>query len=800
MLILQVPSFPIESHLHDLPALERRLAAWCAGLEFPIRLLSFSRPFDMAPALDRLMRGTSGATQQVYRSLQPLFAAIDGLIRAAEAGESTLPSAASPWAVVRAMDVTARERLVALFAHTRVLEAALASEGLPLLTAAERWLRVAEALRQVVWPVPLIKEQARFYETLQQRAYARSVRHVLLAWPGERTSPDALLASLAHTLGQPATLLDSLPCAIAGAYELDEWRGRLRPTRPGQPWLAIVHSYDARGRIDARVLHALLDVKFDLTVVLDIQTLPRHRAMRAAELAYATARVIRRDATVKDVGADRKFVDAERVMHALQDQQALHDVQVAALVSGESAPELEAHVAEVIGRMGSALKLTRVAGAQGPWLRLFGATPARQIDAPFRRRNYLSDGAGCLLGVLGYHRASSTDGPLWGLDDVRSSPIFFNPFGARNEQAAHMVVLGKTGSGKSFFMNVMTLRIAALEGHRVIWIDAFENGYRLERAVGAGARCYGLGLDATINLLDVVYSPDDDGESWLSSQVQHVISQLGLLMGDPTIGASGKKQLIPRAFTLAERGALDRALSDLYATVDPHAPMAQMPILADLIEYLEVVGEPAATSLAYELRMLLFGTSQGQRALTTLGRCFNGPTTLDWRLRDDVTCFDLSKVEKGASELLPFYYAQIIGAIYRDMRDPRRDRARKTYLVIDEFGLAAQVEAVGQLAATMCKVARKFGYAMVVVDQNPTTFLNVQSGREILENAAGRILFHLDDLPARQMGEAIGDLTAAHVDYLSHATTGTCVAVFGNTVYAMSVQANALEQRMLRGS
>jgi hypothetical protein len=797
MLILDVPSFPIESYLHDLPGLERRLASWCADLDFPVRLLTFSRPFDMTPAVARLNRGQSGMVQQLHRAMQPLLGSIAGLLAAAEAG--TTP-ARSPSSVVAMLEPDVRAQLDALFAHTFLLDRALASDGAPPLVAAEHWLRVADALRQVVWPVPLIKEQARFYETLQQRAYARGVRHVLLAWPGEGTSPEAVVASLGHALGQPPVILDALPAAIEGEYELDEWRGLLRPTRPGQPWLAIVHSFDARGRVDARVLHPLLDVKFDVTVALDVLTLPRHRAMRGAELAYATARVIRRDSSVKDVGADRKFVDAERVMHALQDQQALHDVQVAVLVSGESEAELETNVADLIGRMGSALKLTRVAGAQGLWLKLFGATPARQIEAPFCRRNYLSDGAGCLFGVLGYHRASRTDGPLWGLDDVRSSPIFFNPFGERNEQAAHMVVLGKTGSGKTFFLNVMTLRIAALEGQRVIWIDAFENGYRLERAIGAGARCYSLGLDATVNLLDVVYTPDADGTTWLSSQVQHVISQLSLLMGDPTIGASGKKQLIPRAFSLAERGSLDRALGDLYITIDPQAPLAEMPILADLIEYLEAIDEPAATNLAYELRMLLFGTSQGTRAPTTLGRCFNGATTVDWRLRDDVVCFDLSKVEKGASELLAFFYAQIIGAVYRDMRDPQRDRARKTYLVIDEFGLAAQVEAVGQLAATMSKVSRKFGYAMVVVDQNPTTFLQGQSGRDILDNAAGRILFHLDDLPARQMGDAIGDLTASHVDYMSHATTGKCVAVFGSTVYAMSVQANALEQRMLRGS
>ena len=102
--------------------------------------------------------------------------------------------------------------------------------------------------------------------------------------------------------------------------------------------------------------------------------------------------------------------------------------------------------------------------------------------------------------MLGYHQASRTDGLFWGMDAVRRSPLFFDLFA--NDQAAHMVILGKSGSGKTFFLNLLALRGAALAGYRVIGIDAFRNGERVAAAARAGARCFFLGLETPINILD----------------------------------------------------------------------------------------------------------------------------------------------------------------------------------------------------------------------------------------------------------------------------------------------------------
>ncbi len=174
------------------------------------------------------------------------------------------------------------------------------------------------------------------------------------------------------------------------------------------------------------------------------------------------------------------------------------------------------------------MRLTRIAGAQDELIRLWSSTPTRRLDAPLKPWNMLSHGVGCCAGMVGYHRASETRGILWGLDARRRAPLFHDPF--PDNQAGHMSVLGKTGSGKTWFLNQVTLRGAAIAGWKIIGIDAFRNGERIERAAGMGARCNWIGLESAVNILDVVYDARTEG-GWIPNQVQHVIGQLGSVAG-----------------------------------------------------------------------------------------------------------------------------------------------------------------------------------------------------------------------------------------------------------------------------
>src|SRR5215211_8375214 len=391
------------------------------------------------------------------------------------------------------------------------------------------------------------------------------------------------------------------PCAYT------EQMRRLEPREAGRPFYALLHSYDMQDEWDAATLHPLLASHYDVAISIDIVTLSRNKAQRLAEMAHNAANLVAKDKKLLDMRAERVTRDAQHALHEMR-HQTLHEIQLAVLVGGASPEELEINVADIRDRLGPKLRLMRAAGAQGEVLKLFSTALRKRLEAPWKPRTQLSHAVGCLAGIVGLHRTNATDGIFLGIDAVRRAPIFMDLFA--QQQAAHTIILGKTGYGKTVFLNLLAERAAAVSGMQVIGIDAFANGFRVEAAL-AGARCYAIGLQQRVNIFDVVYGYETEG-GWLPNQVLHVIGQLSLLLGEPGQTPDGKKRYIPRAFSTRERGVLGRVIQALYQErqITPDTATREMPILADLLRMLEAEQDAVATELAIDLRYLLYGSIQ----------------------------------------------------------------------------------------------------------------------------------------------------------------------------------------------
>jgi hypothetical protein len=777
MQIVALESFPIDQQ-RDLDLLEERLGQWHADRDYPTRYLCFNRSFDLAPAKRRVQTQLRERLAMQQTSA-PLIAAVDAVL----VGEPL-----DLVALVRAMSPEQQRELARLVGDVLDNVVPWEREG---HTIDEAWYDVADGLEALGWPIPWLHELRRFYEMLE-RGWARSAEYLLLTWEPPDVQPESIEATLRLTTGRNVTRRETLPSVIACTYA--SGASYLTPREVGAPYLTTLLSHDVQGTWTAETLHSLMATPFDLAIAIDIQTVPRHRALRSAELAFSGTQALLRDSGIKDAAAERRHQAAELLLHELP-RQGFHQVQIAVLVTGDSPAQLDTHVAEVMARCGSQLSLTRIrsASVQKELLKFWSTTPLSALDIPRLPRNMLSKGVGCCAGVLGYHRPDTTDGLFWGLDAQRRAPLFFDLF--KDNQAAHQVILGATGGGKTVFLNTIALRAAA-ESYRVIGLDAFRNGDRVAAAAGAGARCFSIGLDTPINILDIVY----DGARWLPNQTQHVIAQLALLLGDPGKSADGKDRYIPRRFSPEERGLLDRALSNVYRAfgVNPDSPVRAMPILSNLIAALRDLQVEEADAIARQLQVLLFGhPDPAQGEPTAQGRAFNAHTEVDWDFSRDISYYDFSGVPE---EYKALYYVLAIGAIKRWMRDPARDKRRPTLLQFDEFGYAAQVEAVMSLAVEICKTARKYRVGIMLIDQNPGTFLEDPSGRQIFENAAAVVAFHLEEVAARQLGAANSALTPEHLRFLVDARKGAYVATVGKDVYVGSNQLSPREQRFLLGS
>lgn len=771
MKIFELSSFPIEQ-ITSADQFAENLGAWFSERPWPVRLLAYNRPCNLQNARSRIYNETRRLGTQID-TWMPLVA----------------NTSQNDVSMLQLLPEDAFAQLCQLVEYhptlVNQLTRARAGDAVePLLGQ-----QLQQAIRNAAWKLPWLRDAALFLEALEQR-HLRSARYLLLTWEPDDHGVDGLLPTIRRAFQRPATVLERMPEIITSSYL--EQSSVLCPERVGAPYLACLLSYDMRGEIDIDVLHPLMARPYDLALAIDIQTRPQSRTLAHSERAYMTARAAASDWRQKDARAERQLADAEQALHELVHQN-LHDVSIAILLAGDTREDLEAHVADVRDLLGSRLKLMRPRGVQAELLKLWTSANARAIDIPWKRRNLYSQGLGCLAAVMTYHRAAANTGLLWGIDGQRLAPLMLDLFADR--KAAHMVVLGKTGYGKTFFLNTMALRAAALGGYRVVMVDAFENARRMQRAAGAGVNASWLSLDTAINILDIVFN--DDG--WLAAQIEHVISQLGLLMGRVGHGPDASKVLLPRVFTPEERGVLDRGLALVYARCSPETALADTPLLSDLVDALDTLHEPEASALADALSAMLRGSRNRSAALNAFGRRFNAPTAISWDFSSPINCYDMGAISLRAPEWLPFYYAQVIGSINRYMRDPQRDRSVPTLLIIDEYGYAAQVESVARMAADICKVARKYGLGLLVVDQSPHTF-QTPTGKDILDNAPARILFHLDSEPARLAGELIGDLTAAHIDFLSQAERGEAVAVFDNDVHVLLVETSAQEQRAFRGS
>lgn len=782
MQVFKLTSFPLEQE-SDLDGLERRIAAWFVSRDYSSRVLAYSQPFNMRPAISRV-RHDQALMARIQLVTHSLMKTIDAFLEG--------KGRADPAAELRRLPPDVLSLLLDLFAAAPALQQLLAEpERVGGDDPRVVWAVFADALDQALWRLPWMKNAASFYEALEQR-HLRSATYLLMTWEPPDISAQSLATTLRHAFGRPVERLDVLPSIIGCAYR--EHGTRLEPLEPGYPWLALLHSYDMQDEWDAGTLHPLLASSYDVALAIDINTLGRTRAQRMAEMAFNAANLVAGDRRLLDTRADRVIHDAQYALHEMR-HQTLHEIQMGVLVGAHSPEELENNVADIRDRLGPKLRLMRAAGAQAEVLKLFSQTPRKRLEAPWKPRTQLSHAVGCMAGITGLHRASATDGIFLGIDAVRRAPIFMDLF--KNNQAAHTVVIGKTGSGKTVFINLLAERAAAVNGMQVIGIDSFENGFRVEAAL-AGAKCYAVGLEHTVNILDVVFGDDTEG-GWLPNQVLHVVGQFSLLFGQP--GQIGEKQCyIPRAFSIRERGVLARAVQELYLArgVTPDTPINEMPVIADLLDILEEDVSSTAAELALDLRYLLYGTESRQvTMMTPEGRAFNGHTTIDWNFRRDVVYYDFKQVPQI---LRPFYYLQAIGAINRYLRLKSRDRRRKIFLEIDEFGYASQVEEVVRLAHEISKTARKYGCGIVLVDQNPSTFLATNTGRQIYEQAVARIFFRLEDTAAREIGATLNDLTPEHVAFLPQAQPGECLAVIKNDVYRVNVEMNRREATSFMGS
>ncbi|HEU4322982.1 MAG TPA: hypothetical protein VFS21_07500, partial [Roseiflexaceae bacterium] len=522
---------------------------------------------------------------------------------------------------------------------------------------------------------------------------------------------------------------------------------------------------------------------------MDARTLPR--AGLRDKVADVVG-VLEVSLTNSAVGTDQRTKEAYESARYVQErvgQQQLHEVAYAVLVGGPTVRVLQERVERVQDQLSGWMRLEQVPGAQRAYAQLFSPTPASQIGAPLVRHPTLSEGLAVKLG-WGYRKLRPTGGICWGYELHEGMPLYHDMWGAKGVENAHLMMIGRSGSGKTVALLTLALR-HAVAGTQVVFFDPLGKSELLCNAVGPSARYYPVDTSAAINILDPA-APD------LKRQRDVVARRISALLGRVLIKGE-EVSYLPYELDIFMGGALDGALQDAevygadgkhLATLTPH----DAPLLGNLVDALRRYAKrtrlpeeaDAARLLASLIQSKLLGSSR---------HLFNQPTELAWHFDADVVGYNFAGADR---ELLPLYYESGFEALNAWVRSDRRKALYRHLLaILDEYRIMASFRELEQYVAFATKAWRNHGAAMWTADQNAITYF--RDGNEwsafTAENVAMTMIGLQEGSGAELLARVYRDrLSPDLLQSIRTASAGQFLLLTGNQAHQIAVELTDLEE------
>ncbi|QFU86756.1 VirB4 family type IV secretion system protein [Amycolatopsis sp. YIM 10] len=379
---------------------------------------------------------------------------------------------------------------------------------------------------------------------------------------------------------------------------------------------------------------------------------------------------------------------------------------------------------------------------------------------------------------------SAPAGVLYGYNIGSSGLVHWDRFACDNYNS---VVLGRSGSGKSYFVKLETLRSLyrslgddrdsdggwAGDGVQAFVVDP-ENEYaRLASQVG-GTYVH-LGANGVrLNPFDLPVYTDPRGRR---TAPQDALRRRSLFLH--TVLAV----LVGGEITAAERAVLDTAITATYhragITDDTRTWTRPAPLLRDLRDVLAATGDggdAVAADLAARLHPFVDGS---------FADLFDGPTTAtpDGHL----VVFSLRDLP---DELRAIGTLLVLDAVWRRVSNPAYRRPR--LVVVDEAWLLMQQPEGAKFLFRMAKAARKHWCGLTVATQDTADVLSTDLGKAIVSNAATQVLLRQAPQAIDEIAETF-DLSAGERQFLLSADRGQGLLSSGTQRVAFQSLASVTE-------
>ncbi len=269
--------------------------------------------------------------------------------------------------------------------------------------------------------------------------------------------------------------------------------------------------------------------------------------------------------------------------------------------------------------------------------------------------------------------------------------------------AKHGLILGTTGSGKSFTTNYLlnNFMVESSDNHVVI-IDIGGSYRKIAEIFGGEYLEVTLSEKFGFNPFPArsdIYAGgqfDDDAVAYLLLLISRMCVSPGQVV------------------STYEKGFLERAIKEAYAKKDEV-------ILADIREELRAMAAEHPKAKGYADALELWTTGM-------YGRLFNRKGSLDVRKR--MVVFDLQNLENHPD--LQGVYFFVIRSI---IRGKLLDRKLKKIIVIDEGWKFFNDDVGAELIENLYRTARKFNGAVFSISQSPKDFLDTKAANAIITNS-----------------------------------------------------------------
>ena len=408
------------------------------------------------------------------------------------------------------------------------------------------------------------------------------------------------------------------------------------------------------------------------------------------------------------------------------------------------------------------------------------------------KRNVLTSGAASTYMFTSFEMSDDT-GVLLGINRHNNSLCIVDLFDTKKNKNANLNLLGTSGAGKTFTMQLVALRMR-MRGIQC-YIIAPIKGHEFRRAcnrIGGQFIKIAPGSPHCINIMEIRHtiSPEmelideldySEMDSLLAQKIQQLMIFFSLLIPDMT---NEEEQMLDEALirTYGKFGIThdnDSVYEDRNA-VPPK--MKAMPILRDLHEELQ------KNEMTKRIAIIV------SRFVTGSAQSFNQQTNVD--LSNKYIVLDLSEL-KG--KLLPVGMMIALDYVWDKIKS---DRTKKKAIMIDEIW---QLIGAGsnRMAAEFCleifKVIRGFGGAAISATQDLSDFFGLEDGRygrAIINNSKNKIILNLEPDEAEFVRDTL-KLTKTEIRSITRFERGEALICSNNSKVPVIIKASKEEQEMI---